>query len=95
MKNKFDIEYIDERIESMLISKIAHFRLKVRDLMRNRHKAEWPELHRTSLKATIRTLRMWLHIAKLVDFSKIIYNLGDDNFAKPESINMAEKLTAL
>ena len=53
MKNKFDIEYLEERTESMLISKIAHFRLKVRDLMRGRHKADWPELHYTSLKSNI------------------------------------------
>jgi protein associated with RNAse G/E len=95
MKNKRDIEYIDERIEAKLISKISHYRLQIRELMRNRHTAEYPELHYTSVKGSIRNLKVWLHMAKLIDFSKIVYNLGDDNFNKPDSTIMAEKLTAL
>ena len=89
--NKKDIEYIEGRIESMLISKIASFRLKVRDLMLNRHKAEWPELHRTSLKSNIRQLRTWLYIAALVDESK---NRLPKKPVKSNAVIMAEKLTA-
>ncbi len=90
--NKKDIEYIEGRIESMIISKIASFRLKVRDLMRNRHKAEWPELHRTSLKSNIRQLRTWLYIAALVDESK---NRLPKKPVKSNAVIAAEKLTAL
>ena len=89
--NKKDIEYIESRIDSMLISKIASFRLKVRDLMRSRHKAEWPDLHRTSLKSNIRQLRTWLYIAALVDESK---NRLPKKPVKSNAVIMAEKLTA-
>ena len=92
MKNKFDIEYLEERTESMLISKIAHFRLKVRDLMRGRHKADWPELHYTSLKSNIRQLRLWLYIAALADESK---NRLPKKRVKSNAVIMAEKLTIL
>ena len=89
--NKKHIEYIEERIESMLIGKIAHYRLKIRDLMRSRHKAEWPDLHRTSLKSNIRQLRTWLYIAALVDESK---NRLPKKPVKSNAVIMAEKLTA-
>ena len=91
MKNKFDIKYLEDRTESMLISKIAHFRLKVRDLMRSRHKADWPELHYTSLKSNIRQLRLWLYIAALADESK---NRLPKKLVKSSAVIMAEKLTA-
>ena len=90
--NKKHIEYIEGRIESMLIGKIAHYRLKIRDLMRSRHKAEWPELHRTSLKSNIRQLRTWLYIAALVDESK---NRLPKKPVKSNAVIAAEKLTAL
>ena len=45
MKNKFDNEYIDGRIESMLIAKIAHYRLQLRNEFRTRHNQRYPELH--------------------------------------------------
>ena len=90
--NKKDIEYIEGRIESLLIGKIAHYRLKIRDLMRSRHKAEWPELHRTSLKSNIRQLRTWLYIAALVDESK---NRLPKKPVKSNAVIAAEKLTAL
>lgn len=89
--NKKDIKYIEDRIESLLISKIAHYRLKIRELIRGRHKAEWPELHRTSLKSNIRQLRTWLYIAALVDESK--YRLPKKP-VKSNTVIMAEKLTA-
>ena len=76
----------------MLIGKIAHYRLKIRDLIRSRHKAEWPELHRTSLKSNIRQLRTWLYIAALVDESK---NRLPKKPVKSNAVIMAEKLTAL
>ena len=90
MKNKFDTEYIDERIEAKLISKIAHHRLKIRDLMRNRHKADYPELHYTCLKASIRNLRVWIRLAKLVDESK--YKMPIIS-VEPYSVYMAKQLT--
>ncbi len=92
MKNKNDIAYLNEKIEAMLISKIAHFRLKVRDLIRNRHTAEWPELHRTCLKANIRQLRTWLHIAALIDEAK--HRLPKKPI-KSNAVIMAETLSAL
>ena len=90
--NKKHIKYIEDRIESLLIGKIAHYRLKIRELMRGRHKAEWPELHRTSLKSNIRQLRTWLYIAALVDESK--YRLPKKP-VKSNAVIVAEKLTAL
>ena len=84
MKNKFDIKYINERIEAKLISKIAHYRLQVRELMRKRHTAEYPELHYTSVKGSIRDLRVWLHMAKLIDDVKDVV---------PYPVYMATKLT--
>jgi protein associated with RNAse G/E len=84
MKNKFDIKYIDDRIEAKLISKIAHYRLQVRELMRKRHTAEYPELHYTSVKGSIRNLRVWLHMAKLIDDVKDVV---------PYPVYMATKLT--
>lgn len=92
MKNKFDIEYIDERIEAKLISKIAHYRLKIRDLMRNRHKADYPELHFTCLKASIRNLRVWIRLAKLVDESK--YRMPH-RAVEPYTVYKAKELTTL
>jgi len=86
MKNKFDTKYIDERIEAKLISKIAHHRLKVRELMRDRHSADYPELHYTSIKGSIRNLRVWLYMAKLIDNVKDVV---------PYSIYMATKLTKI
>ena len=86
------MEYIEDRIESLLISKIAHYRLKIRELMRDRHKAEWPELHRTSLKSNIRQLRTWLYIAALVDESK---NRLPKKPVKSNAVIVAENLTAL
>ena len=86
------MKYIEDRIESLLIGKIANFRLKIRDLMRNRHKADYPDLHRTSLKSNIRQLRTWLYIAALVDESK--YRLPK-NPVKSNAVITAENLTAL
>ena len=90
MKNKFDTEYIDERIEAKLISKIAHHRLKIRDLMRNRHKADYPELHYISVKGSIRNLRVWKKMAYLIDEAKyrMLYNP-----IEPYSVYMAKQLT--
>ena len=90
MKNKFDTEYIDERIEAKLISKIAHHRLKIRDLMRNRHKADYPELHYISVKGSIRNLRVWKKMAYLIDEAK--YRMPY-NPIEPYSVYMAKQLT--
>lgn len=90
MKNKFDTEYIDERIEAKLIAKIAHHRLKIRDLMRKRHSADYPELHYTCVLASIRNLRVWIRMAKLVDESK--YRMPIKSL-EPYSVYMAKELT--
>ena len=92
MKNKFDTEYIDERIEAKLISKIAHHRLKIRDLMRNRHKADYPELHYISVKGSIRNLRVWKKMAYLIDEAK--YRMPH-NPVEPYPVYMATKLTTV
>tara|TARA_B100000212_G_scaffold250863_1_gene192019 strand:- start:1300 stop:1563 length:264 start_codon:yes stop_codon:yes gene_type:complete len=62
--------YIDDRIESMLISKIANYRLNIRHEFRNRHKAKWPELKYKTILGDIRDLKVWLRMAELVDESK-------------------------
>lgn len=86
MKNKFDNEYIDDRIESMLIAKIAHYRLQLRNEFRTRHNQRYPELHYISVKGSIRNLRVWLHIANKIDYNEGIV---------PYPIYMAEKLTTV
>ena len=92
MKNKFDTEYINDRIEAMLISKIAHFRLKLRDLMRKRHKADYPELHYITVLGAIRDLRVWIRMAKLIDESK--YKMPFRS-VEPYTVYKAKELTAL
>ena len=85
MKNKFDNEYIDGRIESMLIAKIAHYRLQLRNEFKTRHNQRYPELHYTSIKGSIRNLRVWNKMAKLIDHG----------FGIPYPVYMAEKLTTI
>tara|TARA_B100000925_G_scaffold199525_1_gene151174 strand:+ start:208 stop:468 length:261 start_codon:yes stop_codon:yes gene_type:complete len=65
-----DNTYIDDRIESMLISKIANYRLNIREQFRIRHKARWPELKYKTILGDIRDLRVWIRMAKLIDESK-------------------------
>ena len=76
MRNK---KYYDERIESMIISKIATLRVDIRDKFRARHHEKWPELLYTTILGDIRDLRMWIYIAEQL---------------KPFTINEAKKLTA-
>ena len=59
--------YIDDRIESMLISKIANYRLNIREQFRIRHKARWPELKYKTIIGDIRDLRVWLRMAELIE----------------------------
>ena len=92
MKNKFDTEYINDRIEAMLISKIAHFRLKVRDLVRKRHKADYPELYYITVIGAIRDLRVWIRMAKLIDESK--YKMPFRSL-EPYTVYKAKELTTL
>ena len=58
---------INDRIEAMLISKIAHYRLKIRTGFRNRHSVAWPELSYNIVTGSIKDLRVWLRMAELVD----------------------------
>ena len=92
MKNKFDTEYVDGRIESMLISKIAHYRLQLRDEFRTRHNQRYPELRYISIKGSIRDLRVWIRMAKLVDESK--YKMPF-RAVEPYSVYRAKELTAV
>lgn len=92
MKNKFDNEYIDGRIESMLIAKIAHYRLQLRNEFRTRHNQRYPELHYTSVKGSVRNLRVWIRMAKLVDESK--YKMPF-RAVEPYSVYRAKELTAV
>lgn len=57
---------IDNNIESMLISKVAHYRLSVRELFRQRHNVAWPDLAQKELKSKIKRLRVWQRIAELI-----------------------------
>lgn len=92
MENKFDTEYIDERIESMLIAKIAHYRLQLRNEFRTRHNQRYPELHYISVKGSIRNLRVWNKMAYLIDEAK--YRMPN-NPVVPYSIYTAQKLTTV
>ena len=92
MKNKFDTEYVDGRIESMLISKIAYHRLQLRDEFRTRHNQKYPELHYISVKGSIRNLRVWKRMAYLIDEAK--YRMPH-NPVEPYSVYMAKKLTTV
>ena len=92
MKNKFDTEYINDRIEAMLIAKIAHFRLKLIDLMRKRHKSDYPELHYITVLGAIRDLRVWIRMAKLIDESK--YKMPFRS-VEPYTVYKAKELTTL
>ena len=92
MKNKFDTEYINDRIESMLISKIAHYRLQLRNEFRTRHNQKYPELHYISVKGSIRNLRVWNKMAYLIDEAK--YRMPH-NPVEPYSVYMAKKLTTV
>lgn len=58
---------IDDCIEEMLISKIAHYRLSVRELFRKRHNVAWPTLIQKEINHDIRRLRVWLRVADLID----------------------------
>ena len=92
MKNKFDNEYIDGRIESMLIAEIAHYRLQLRNEFKTRHNQRYPELHYISVKGSIRNLRVWNKMAYLIDEAK--YRMPN-NPVVPYSIYTAQKLTTI
>ena len=92
MENKFDTEYIDGRIESMLIAKIAHYRLQLRNEFRTRHNQRYPELHYISVKGSIRNLRVWNKMAYLIDEAK--YRMPNKQVV-PYSIYTAQKLTTV
>jgi len=59
-------DYLDNRIESMLISRIAHYRLSIRTQFRNRHKVGWPELTYKTVTGDIRNLKVWMRMADLI-----------------------------
>jgi hypothetical protein len=65
------IKTIDDRIEEMLISKIAHYRLSVRELFRKRHNVAWPTLIRKEINHDIRRLRMWQRMAEQIESAHV------------------------
>ena len=58
---------IDDRIETKLISKIAHYRLSVRTQFRNRHHAAWPDISYKLVMGDISNLRVWMRMAELIE----------------------------
>jgi hypothetical protein len=79
---KMNKQYYDDRIEAMIISKVATLRLDIRDKFRARHHEQWPELLYTEIAASIRDLRMWQYLAKIID-----------NHTEPYSVYIAKQLT--
>ena len=93
-----DKKYIDDRIEAMLISKIAHYRLKVREKYRLRNVGNGildtitdKENRILSLQCDIRNLKVWLTIAKLIDKAK--YPMDTHENIIPYPTYMAKELT--
>ena len=76
----------------MLIAKIAHYRLQLRNEFRTRHNQRYPELHYISVKGSIRNLRVWNKMAYLIDEAK--YRMPN-NPVVPYSIYTAQKLTTV
>ena len=76
----------------MLIAKIAHYRLQLRNEFRTRHNQRYPELHYISVKGCIRDLRVWNKMAYLIDEAK--YRMPN-NPVVPYSIYTAQKLTTV
>tara|TARA_B100000963_G_C22387613_1_gene563023 strand:+ start:272 stop:526 length:255 start_codon:yes stop_codon:yes gene_type:complete len=83
MIKKYNTKYINDRIEAKLISKLTYYRNKINEDFQLRHKAEYPELHYTSLKANIRNLKTWIHMAYLITAEK----------SEPTAIKMAKQLS--
>ena len=73
MIQKYNTEYFNDRIEAKLISKITYYRNKINEDFQLRHRAEYPELHYTSLKANIRNLKTWIQMAYLITAGSIIH----------------------
>ena len=89
-----DKQYIDDRIEAMLIS-----RLKVREKYRLRHVQNGindtitdKENRMLYLRAAIRDLKVWLTIAKLIDKAK--YPMDIHRNIIPYPTHMAKELTS-
>jgi hypothetical protein len=58
---------INDRIEAMLIAKIASHRLDIRMHFKNRHTVAWPELKYNTITGYINTLKVWMQMAKLIE----------------------------
>ena len=98
MIQKYDTEYINDRIEAKLISKITYYRNKINEDFQLRHKAEYPELHYTSLKANIRNLKTWIHMAYLITAGGIVQRTKglwwkNHFYSEPAAVKMAKQLS--
>ncbi len=58
---------INDRIEAMLIAKITTHRLNIRTKFKNRHNVAWPELSYNIITGDVRTLKVWLRMAELIE----------------------------
>ena len=92
MIQKYDTEYINDRIEAKLISKITYYRNKINEDFQLRHRAEYPELHYTSLKANIRNLKTWIQMAYLIRAGNIVH-YGSHFYSEPTAVKMAKQLS--
>ena len=89
---KMNKKYYDDRIEAMIISKIATLRLDIRDKFRARHHEQWPELLYTEIAGNIRNLRMWQYLASIIDnhhFDELKYKTP----IEPYAVFIAKQLT--
>lgn len=86
-----NLNYLDDRIESMLISKIAHHRLYIREVFKTRHTQIWPELVYKTIIGDIRTLKVWLRMAELIDLAKFDSTLQPK--PSPYATYVAKELT--
>ena len=73
--------YLNERIENMIVSKIFSHRSSIQNNFRIRNNSTYPELTRQIILKDIRDLRMWRHLLALLD-KDIKWNIQQqlDNF---------------
>lgn len=98
MIQKYNTEYFNDRIEAKLISKITYYRNKINEDFQLRHRAEYPELHYTSLKANIRNLKTWIYMAYLITAGGIVQRTKglwwkNHFYSEPTAVKMAKQLS--
>lgn len=88
-------EYLDNRIEAKVISKIVHNRLNIRKLYAKRHETNYPDLRRKHIQGVIKNLRTWNRIANIVASSDTTEYFGVNGESDCYAIYQAKKLSAL